>query len=329
MKKTILKAAIAASLLAPAVALAEPTVYGNVHVSINDFDTAKNLDMTSNTSSIGVKGSEDLGDGMKAIYKAEFQFDAADGDSAKDGTTGSGNGNALTQRDVWAGLKGGFGSIKLGTMSSNYKQKGGKVDSMYRTRLEGRGFMQTQSRLHGGRATNRGRMTNAVQYASPKFSGIQLVANISISGSDEETTGVGVRWSNKSIMAYADWIDTVGNNATVSPNGTTESAMKVGANYKGDAFFVGGQFEAAEDVTRNDYMHLNGGFNFTKNTSVSLTYGTQTHFNDSLQDTASVAVLLNHKLSKKSKVYAGYGDRSSDTASKEESLFTVGIAKKF
>ncbi len=77
MKKSLLTIAVAATMVAPAIAMADATLYGNVHVSINaadnDIPTAQNkLDMTSNTSAIGVKGSEDLGDGMKALYKVEF-----------------------------------------------------------------------------------------------------------------------------------------------------------------------------------------------------------------------------------------------------------------
>ncbi len=81
MKKSILAIAVAATMAAPA-AMAAPTVYGNVHLSLNAADNdvvgaKNNLTMSSNTSSIGVKGSEDLGDGLKAIYKIEFGVDIA------------------------------------------------------------------------------------------------------------------------------------------------------------------------------------------------------------------------------------------------------------
>jgi len=319
MKKSILTIAVlAASVVAPA-AMAAPTVYGNIHLSINDFDSADNLDMTSNTSAIGVKGSEDLGDGLKAIYKMEFQVDP---------TGNVGNGDALTNRDQFVGLKGGMGTVKFGAFSSNYKQKGGKVDSLYRTRLEGRGFLKTQSNLHNGRAINRGRMTDAFSYTSPKMGGIQLVVNTTISGSDEETLGAGVRWSNKSILAYADWIDTQPG-AAVGVGGTTESAIKVGGKFKTKAFHIGGQFEDAADVTGFDYIHVNGGFNFNKNNSIEVTAGTASHDTTGALDTTSFALAYNHKLSKMTNVYVGYGDKSSDTAASEDSVFSAGIKKKF
>ncbi|MBT8132981.1 MAG: porin, partial [Gammaproteobacteria bacterium] len=168
MKKSILAIAVAATMAAPA-AIAAPTVYGNVHLSLNQADNdipdaKNNLSVSSNTSALGVKGSEDLGDGLKAIYKLEFGVTIGpkpttdpDSDYLTGGESAVG---ALTGRDQFVGLKGGFGAIKFGTMSSNYKQMGGKVDPMYRTVLEGRGFMNMQSGLHAGASENGGRSTN-------------------------------------------------------------------------------------------------------------------------------------------------------------------------
>ena len=332
MKKTILKAAIATALIVPTMVMAEATLYGNVHVSINDFDTASDLDMTSNTSSIGVKGSEDLGDGMKALYKAEFQLDPAEGGFTggnASNTASTTNGNALTSRDMWVGLKGGMGTLKLGTMSSNYKQMGGKVDPLYRTRLEGRGFLGTQSSdLHGGRGIDRGRQTNTVQYSSPKMGGIQLVANTTVSGAADETNGVGVRYATNDLMAYLDWID----------NSASGDAVKVGGKFSAKAFAVGLQYEMTENATNDeaDYLFLSGQFNIDKNNAIILTAG-QASFTDAAgneADTTGVAVAYNHKLSKMTNVYVGYGDRTDDDIvggvnGGDESLFTAGIKKKF
>lgn len=342
MKKTILTVAVATALIVPTMVMAEATLYGNVHLSLNaaDNDIAEadnELQMSSNTSAIGVKGSEDLGDGMKAIYKVEFGVDLLDKPNtkpdAKAPNTGSGK---LTGRDQWVGLKGGMGTIKFGTMSSNYKQMGGKVDPLYRTPLEGRGFLKTQSPLHGGRDINRGRQTNTVQYSSPKMGGIQLVANTTFSGSQDETTGVGIRWANKDIMAYVDWID--GQTADgaaqtcVAPACTTESAVKVGGKFSAKAFSVALQWEGAEDRTGADYIFAAGTFNIDKNNMIALTYGitdVKVASGDPSEDTDGIAVAYNHKMSKMTNVYVGYGAKSSDVDDKDESMFTVGIKKKF
>jgi predicted porin len=320
MKKSILAIAVA-SMAASSAAMAEPTVYGNIHITLHEFDNAytNGPNLTSHTSSIGVKGSEDLGDGWKAIYKAEFQLDATDD---------QGGGNALTQRDVFAGLKAGFGTLKLGIMSSNYKQMGGKVDALYRTPAEGRGFIHTQSRLHGGRGDTRGRQTNTVQYVSPKFGGVELVANTTFNDNADESTGVGVRWSNKSILVYADYIDTVPGGDSVSVN-ATESAVKVGGKFDADMFFVGAQYEAAEDVTGYDYIHVNAGFLIDKNNIITATYGTASHIQNDFMDTTGMAIAYDHKMSKMTDVYVAYMDKSSDDTVKEDSAWALGIRKKF
>jgi len=348
MKKSLLAIAVAASMAASTAAVAAPTVYGNVHLSINAADNdipnaENNITMSSNTSSLGVKGSEDLGDGLKAIYKVEFGVGIAAGattdpDSNAPGLGGTNGQSAastggLSRRDQFVGLKGGFGTIKLGTMSSNYKQMGGKVDPFYRTPLEGRGFLATQSRLHGGAGIDRGRSTNTFQYVSPKMGGISLVANHTFSGANDETNGVGVRWSNKTILAYADWIDGMTTQACPTCTGDTQSAMKLGGKFHTKAFSVGLQYEAAADQTSADYMFLSGTFNINKNNMIGLTYGLQDRDEASGlpdDDSTGVALLYNHKLSKMTNVYAGYGAKSEDdTARGDESMITFGIRKKF
>lgn len=84
MKKKLLTTAIAVVGVAPLAVQAEngPTVYGKVHVSVDhvDFDNAavtagsNNKEgeywrVVSRASRLGVKGSEELGEGLKAIYK--------------------------------------------------------------------------------------------------------------------------------------------------------------------------------------------------------------------------------------------------------------------
>ena len=346
MKKSILAIAVAATMAAPA-AMAAPTVYGNVHLSINSADNdipdaKNNMAMSSNTSSIGVKGSEDLGDGLKAIYKIEFGVDIAakpttdpDGNApglgGADGQSAASSGT-LNRRDQFVGLKGGMGTVKFGSMSSNYKQMGGKVDPLYRTPLEGRGFLDIQSRLHGGAGIDRGRTTNTVQYSSPKMGGIQLVANTTFSGAEDETMGVGVRYANKQITAYFDMIDGPSTKAIPTSTAKTESAMKLGAKYATKAYSAALQYEASEDATSKDYVFLAGTYNVDKNNQIALTYGMTTVYvaaGGASEDTTGLALAYNHKLSKMTNVYVGYGAKSSDVEKEDESMMTFGIRAKF
>jgi predicted porin len=308
MKKRFLVAAMAAAMVSPIAAHANATVYGNVHLSINDFDSADNLDMTSNTSSIGVKGKEDLGGGVSAIYKVEFQVDPSE------------RNQNITDRDQWVGLKSAMGTVKFGTMSSNYKQMGGKVDPMYRTRLEGRGFMGIQtSTLHGGAGESRGRMTNTIQYASPKMGGLQAVFNTTVSGNDDETMGLGIRYVQKGVMAYFDYIDTAAMQVA-----NADAAMKIGGKYKMDALVIGAQFEMVEDsIATDDVFFLSADYQLNDSDNVAFTFG------DNGADDAGFAFMYNHDMSNRTNVYAGYGDNASSTDADDDQVLTFGLRHKF
>jgi len=121
-------AAIGAAIAMPGVALADgPTVYGKVNVSYEmvgwnveipseDLDLdSDNWQVISNASRVGVKGSENITDDLKAIYQIEWGVNI---DSGTD----------MSQRDRFVGLSGGFGTVKVGKFDSPLKKAQGKVD---------------------------------------------------------------------------------------------------------------------------------------------------------------------------------------------------------
>ncbi len=362
MKKSILIMTTVAALAAPIVSIAAPTVYGNIHISLNQAsnDVAgaeNNLTLSSNTSALGVKGSEDLGNGVKAIYKVEFQVNllepattlpSYDPNNPNNSAPREGQGD-LEGRDQFAGIKFNIGTLKAGTMSTNYKQTGKKVDPLYRTPLEARGFLNTQSAaLHDSRrGMNRGRQTNTLQYVSPNMSGVRVVANTTFSGSNNETTGIGMRWQNKTWLVYADWIDSQTGDATkegqsvatcdTATNCSVESAYKFGGSYGDKDYFVSLQYEAAENRTGGNYLFGSTYYNFNKNNQIILTAG-QYKVKDSATVSGSkgYALAYNHKMSKLANLYFGYGAKSADkdlssalNNSGDESMFTMGVRKKF
>ena len=329
MKKSIIATAVAAGMLATGAAQASPSVYGIIHLSIDSFSDnhyaggslvkPDEPEMKSNTSAIGVKGSEDLGNGLKALYKLEWQVDVANRNS----------GGALTDRDQWVGLKGGWGKVVAGTMSSNYKQMGGKIDPFYRTVAEGRGILNMQSAAHGGAGTDgQGRMSQALQYTTPKMAGIEIVLNTTVSAAGggncvtpttpggvgcDETIGIGARWSNKNWLAYIDYLDPnaggtgPANAATPPTTFLDESIVKIGGKWSNKAFMVGAQYEATEDQTGGDYLFLSGMWNINKANAVALTFGQQDNISQ------SYAIGYVHSMSKQTNVYAAYGFVEADT----------------
>ena len=96
--KKLLAIAVAVAFTAPA--MADTSVYGKGHVSVNK-QSGKSLDMQNHSSRIGFKGSNALDNGLTATHKFELGINLTEG-------------GGLSSRDTWVGLKGGFGEVRFG-----------------------------------------------------------------------------------------------------------------------------------------------------------------------------------------------------------------------
>ncbi len=125
-KKTIISCAVAATLIpvsAPVIA-DDPTLYGRVRlgVLVSDVDNEDTTTDLANVSSrFGIKGSEDLGNGLKAVYRYEFAVNADQGNLSSAATR-------ERQRKSYVALEGGFGRITLGTEDSAVDVASGYID---------------------------------------------------------------------------------------------------------------------------------------------------------------------------------------------------------
>ena len=116
MNKKLIAAAVSAAVVAPASAVAEVTVYGNITNAIKLVspdaaakESSTNLETLG--SRIGFKASSDLGNGLTASAKFELgaESDTDNGSDPFDKT-----------RLATVGLSGGFGSVTLGQQWSAY-----------------------------------------------------------------------------------------------------------------------------------------------------------------------------------------------------------------
>ncbi|NJD33994.1 MAG: porin [Betaproteobacteria bacterium] len=184
MQKKLIAVAIAAISAAPAFAQSNVTVYGRVDygwMSRGGDDGAVNTNGTKDEmasgmqagSRIGFKGSEDLGNGLKAIFEIEqgLQSDSS-------ATTGSGVFSTLN-RHSYVGLTGNFGTVV-----------GGRLDGVRY------GIYNTYDAFAGGGMGNFTQMTlqvdradNAIAYISPNWSGFSFVAAHARSVAGQEVTG--------------------------------------------------------------------------------------------------------------------------------------------
>lgn len=109
-------AALCVACLAGAGAQAEVTLYGVVDVSLGRAPSAgqgSTLHMMSGVQSgsrWGLRGSEDLGNGLRALFQLEGGLLANTGAAAQ--------GGRLFGRAAWAGLAGPWGELRLGRQTS-------------------------------------------------------------------------------------------------------------------------------------------------------------------------------------------------------------------
>ncbi|NKN32243.1 porin [Marichromatium bheemlicum] len=192
MNKKLITLAVATAMAAPASAMAEAVLYGKLHMSIDyaDVDSFGTIADTDNAVSlrnlregfngwglnsggdlpgqsranrVGVKGSEDLGNGLKAIYQVELGIRMTEEGY---GNAASGANDTITMRNSFVGLAGNWGTFLVGRHDSPMKISTGKLDL----------FADTMADFNGTVGFDDNRFDNAIAYISPSFSGFQLAA---------------------------------------------------------------------------------------------------------------------------------------------------------
>ncbi len=94
--------------VAPAAVPAGPLWYGKLHGGIM-LDKGKDAKFYDGGSRIGIKGSNEISEGLSAVYNFEHAISTEDAGLNSGGVTG---------RLAYVGLSGGFGSLTLGQLNS-------------------------------------------------------------------------------------------------------------------------------------------------------------------------------------------------------------------
>lgn len=164
MNKKLIAVALAAL---PVAAMADVTLYGKIKVGVEnvkegDASSINHIDDIG--SRIGFKGTEDLGNGLKAIWQLEQRVSVDDG----------GAGRTFGTRDSFLGLQGDFGKVKFGRLSTFQNSDMEDVDPYeYGNNAMGLGIF----------TRNDGRVNNAVRYDTPSFMGLNATV---LYGADEK-----------------------------------------------------------------------------------------------------------------------------------------------
>ena len=351
MQKKIIALAIAAAISAPAFAdTSNVTVYGKFDMSYDSIKTGTSAAgvagltsnrVSSNTTLIGLKGSEDLGDGLSAIWQIESLV-----------TPGSTNtANTFGTRNTFAGLSSAAaGTVVMGRHDTPYKISTRALD------VFGDGIADNRSIMGGGTkavASFDGRQDQVVAYISPKLGNVATLAigYVNLSPANVlATASKDAAWSLAGMFdigsgfgaSLAYEAHDIGAGTTVAAIGLApigvytaavkEKATKLGLSYVQDAFTVGFAYEKTSDnaggqvalgagalaagsnvLGHSDY-YLSGKYMVSASDAVKLAYGHAGQINGATgSDAKQVSVGYDHSLSKRTSVYALYTKLSNGT----------------
>lgn len=234
MKKTLLACAIAAGLSGAAYAQSNVTVYGIMDLGYlyQKADGQENRNAIdsgiSSGSRLGFRGTEDLGNGLKANFVLEQGIKADTGESDQSGRTFG--------RQSWVGVSGAFGDVRAGRQNAlGYEWFAGGVAPW------GTNYSQANPKTIFGYDNVAERLDNSLMYYSPSFAGFQGAVGYStrrdgaeVAGSDNNQRAItsGLRYRNGPLMAVLTYDQA--KPADVTKTAATDETIKniaIGATY--------------------------------------------------------------------------------------------------
>ncbi|GGY08221.1 porin [Paludibacterium paludis] len=239
MNKKLIAVALAAL---PVAAMADVTIYGTLNAGFqNDKVTNKESQnrVEDYTSLIGFKGSEDLGNGLKAIWQVETRLHM-DGTNGKEGSDVRPSSDGLGTRDTFIGLQGNFGKVRLGRISNQLNDLGLVDPWAYNSNTGANGL--------GVFTANGDRLNNAVRYDSPTFYGVDgsimygfgenKAKDVAGTKKASDTLGLGLNWSNDTFGVHYAYQKEFNPGSQVNDGRKTASIHRVEATYSANNLFV-------------------------------------------------------------------------------------------
>lgn len=294
--KKMLAITVAAAFAAPA--MADTTLYGKLHNAVQITDSGADgsgtqTTVSSNSSRIGVKGSEKLTDDLKAIYQIEWGLNAAE------------NGKGLSDRNRYLGLKGSWGAVMTGRIDTPEKSVGRKVELM------GDSLGDARSITSKGVADERA--NDVIAYMSPKMGGASFVV-----ASVQEDGGNQTQGYSASAMYKAGGLTAGAGHTKVDGAGDT---TRIVGKYDFGAGAVTALVQQDKDLSGvagadRDVWGI-GGMMKTASGAVKIQHYNAGNEGDADNTGAAMtAVGYDHKLSKRTTLYARYAQMENDDNAK-------------
>lgn len=251
MKAKLIALALASVVSTPLLAQSNVAIYGvaDAYFGYGKYDDNKFTGVNSgglSGSRLGFKGSEDLGNGLKALFTLEYSLNLDQND---------GVGTSSGARQQFVGLQGGFGFIGLGRQYapgyfvSKYDTTGGANALSPQIQLA----KAAGSTIDAGSGS---RFNNAINYKSPSFGGLSVNAiyGLNEANQDEDRRsndrfGVGLEYAGGPLAAGLTYQQIEGGDAT-RPDDQKE--WMLGAAYDFGVAKVLGSYQQVKDALGNE-----------------------------------------------------------------------------
>ena len=300
MNKVILLGTATAMLATAPFATANGPIdgklYGKINASVVNTDSGSEdtWKLNSNASRIGLKGSTQVSEGLTVFYKTEFQVDV------------DGDGDVFKQRNIFAGVKGSFGSILAGKNDTPTKLAQKKIDLF--NDLEG----DIKKTFAG-----ENRMSNIIAYTTPKYGNFSATYAVMPSegdnGSLSDATSYSVSYSKDDLyVAVASDSDVKG-----------ADLLRVVSQYKVDAWQLGLMYQ--ENDTTNESGYFASAAYKSNNITYKAQYGSNENDTDG-SDKTTLSVGADLKLARNTKTFVFFTDNESSSSTK---TFGLGLEHKF
>ena len=334
-KKNLIAVAALATLAVSAQAQSSVTLYGNVDVAVGRFGEINVPGGAPSTTAVessgltesffGLKGQEDLGGGLKAVFKLEAPIDV---------DTGAASTTNFFGKNAYVGVAGAFGAVNVGRQESLFKQEAIAFNPLGASKLSTTGLafdLQNDS------------WSNTVGYVSPNLNGLTISAQHSFK---EATKPAGANSYNGGATAVAAnyTVGALGLSAVYGDVRTTQNQAT--SNDRNRAFLLGASYDfgvvkafahygqnkeehKGVEHGKEKFFQLGAIVPVTAAGSVHVSYGQNK--DDGWKDQA-FTVAYNHNLSKRTGVYAGFTydkEKVDGIGSDSANTFVVGARHAF
>jgi len=312
MKKTLIALAALASISAFAQAVPGVTIYGLIDISYSKDSTQAEgllLNDKNSTSKVGLKGTTAVGSGIKANFNLEAGHILVTAKPA---------GEALFNRQAWAGLSGGFGEVRAGTQDSVGFQANAGFD------LNGAANDSQAAFLAGVPTLGNGGKTLA-QYISPSFGGAKVQVGFMPKGDNVALVDA----NGKNAYAVAASYAAGPFAASVSyESAPTDTLGQTGNNWSA----VSGSYDLG--VAKLVATVANGGTNFkgynlgvavpVAGASIGAQYSKNTDTNNT-----GIELFANKEVLKNTTAYVDFGKKHVDATGTDTDLYSLGLIWAF